>query len=128
MKDSEGNSVRYHSGAVRSSDAEGTRYDLISPIGLAAVAAACAEGAAKYGDYNWEKGMPANDMINHALRHIYLFLSGDRCEDHLGHAAWNLMGAIHSLEVWPSLNEGSLRSGFCEAPVQCKTTPMDGKS
>ena len=118
MKDSEGNSVRYHSGAVRSSDAEGTRYDLISPIGLAAVAAACAEGAAKYGDYNWEKGMPANDMLNHALRHIYLFLSGDRCEDHLGHAAWNVMAAIHSLEVWPELNEGTLRSGYCEAPTK----------
>lgn len=116
MKAAEGSSVKYVSGAVRSSDAEGTRYDLISPIGLAAVAAACAEGAAKYGDYNWEKGMPANDLINHALRHIYLFLSGNRDECHLGHAAWNVIGAIHSLEVWPELNEGTLRSGYCEAP------------
>lgn len=116
MKATEGSSVKYGSGAVRSSDAEGTRYDLISPIGLAAVAAACAEGAAKYGPYNWEKGMPANDLINHALRHIYLFLSGNRDEDHLGHAAWNVIGAIHSLEVWPEINEGTLRSGYCEAP------------
>lgn len=119
MKSVEENGVRYNSGAVRSKDAEGTRYDLVSPIGLAAVAAACAEGAAKYGDFNWERGMPAADMINHALRHVYLFLGGDRSEDHLGHAAWNLMGAIHSLEVWPELNEGSLRTGFCEAPVRC---------
>ncbi len=116
MKATEGSSVKYESGAVRSSDAEGTRYDLISPVGLAAVAAACAEGAAKYGDYNWEKGMPANDMLNHAIRHIYLFLGGDRSESHLGHAAWNVMAAIHSLEVWPEINEGTLRSGYCEAP------------
>ena len=61
IKVTEDSSVKYASGAVRSSDAEATRYDLISPIGLAAVAAACAEGAARYGDYNWEKGMPAND-------------------------------------------------------------------
>jgi hypothetical protein len=116
MKEQDGTAVKYESGAVRSSDAEATRYDLISPIGLAAVAAACAEGAERYGDFNWEKGMPANDLINHALRHIYLFLGGDRSEDHLGHAAWNVLGAIHSLEVWPALNEGTLRSGFCEAP------------
>jgi hypothetical protein len=116
IKESVDETVRYGSGAVRSSDAELTRYDLITPIGLAAVAAACAEGAKKYSDYNWEKGMPANDMLNHAIRHIYLFLSGDRSEDHLGHAAWNVMGAIHSLEVWPDLNEGTLRTGFCEPP------------
>lgn len=118
MKKTEDSSVQFQSGAVRSSDAEGTRYDLISPIGLAAVAAACAEGAERYGDYNWEKGMPANDLINHALRHIYLFLSGNRDEDHLGHAAWNVIGAIHSLEVWPQLNEGTLRTGYCEAPTK----------
>lgn len=118
MKSVEGSKVRFTTGAVRSSDAEQTRYDLISPVGLRAVAAACAEGAEKYGDYNWEKGMPANDLLNHAIRHIYAFLGGDRNEDHLGHAAWGCLAAIHSLEVWPDLNEGTLRSGFCEAPPQ----------
>lgn len=115
-KSAEGGVVNFSSGAVRSSDAEETRYDLISPIGLRAVAVACAEGAVKYGDFNWERGMPAGDMLNHAVRHIYLFLAGDRTEDHLGHAAWNVMGAIHSLEAWPELNEGTLRSGQCRAP------------
>lgn len=118
MKTVRDKTVAYETGAVRSSDAELTRYDLISPIGLAAVAAACAEGAQKYGDYNWEKGMPAADMVNHALRHIYVFLAGDRSEDHLGHAAWNLMAAIHSLELWPELNEGHFRTGNCEAPIK----------
>lgn len=118
QKETEGSRVVYETGSMRSSDAEGTRYDLISPIGLAAVAAACAEGAAKYGAYNWERGQPARDMLNHAIRHLYLFLGGDRSEDHLGHAAWNVIGAIHSLEVWPDLNEGTLRTGFCEAPTK----------
>lgn len=116
LKEINGSGVTFGSGAVRSSDAESTRYDLISPIGLRAVAEACAEGAKKYGDYNWERGMPAHDLLNHAIRHIYMFLGGDRSEDHLGHAAWGLMAAIHSLEVWPEINEGTLRSGFCEAP------------
>ena len=68
----------FTTGAVRSGDAESVRYDLISPIGLEAVARTCAEGAAKYGDFNWERGMPVHDLINHGLRHIYRYLSGDR--------------------------------------------------
>ena len=110
--------VTFTSGAKRSSDAEHTRYDLITPVGLAAVAAACAEGAKKYSDFNWERGMPATDLLNHAIRHLYLFLGGDRSEAHLGHAAWNVMGAIHSLEVWPELNEGTLRTGNYEPPIK----------
>jgi hypothetical protein len=106
----------FDTGAVRSSDAETERYDLVSPIGLAAVARACHEGARKYGDFNWEQGMPCHDLLNHALRHIYLFLSGDRSEEHLGHAAWGMLSAIHSLECWPELNEGTLRSAGCRPP------------
>lgn len=116
MKEVTGRGCEYSTGAVRSADAESVRYDLISPIGLRAVAEACAEGARKYSDYNWEKGMPASDMINHALRHVYEFLEGDRSEDHLGHAAWNLMGAIHSLQAWPELNDGKFRGEGCVAP------------
>lgn len=95
---------RFATGAVRSADADDVRYDLITPIGLEAVARTCAEGAKKYGERNWEKGMPVAVMLNHALRHIFKFLLGDRSEDHLAHAAWNLLGAIHSDKMWPELN------------------------
>lgn len=113
----EGANVRYGTGAVRSSDAEATRYDLISPIGLEAVARACAEGAAKYDDYNWERGMPVGDLLNHAIRHVYRYLAGDREEDHLGHAAWGLIAAIHSEAMWPELNDGTLRGPGCTRPT-----------
>lgn len=116
MKETAGANVKFGTGAVRSSDAEMTRYDLITPIGLEAVARACAEGAAKYGDYNWEKGMPVHDLLNHAIRHIYRYLSGDRSEEHLGHAAWNVLAAIHSETLWSELNAGTLRNENCEAP------------
>lgn len=116
MKEREGGTVRFSTGAVRSSDAEATRYDLISPIGLEAVARTCAEGAAKYSDYNWEAGMPVHDLLNHALRHIYKYLGGDRSEDHLPHAAWGLLAAIHSEALWPELNDGTLRGPGCTAP------------
>ncbi len=116
MKTTNGGTVTYTTGAVRSSDAEATRYDLISPIGLEAVARTCAEGAEKYSDFNWEAGMPVNDLLNHAIRHVYRYLAGDRSEDHLPHAAWGLLAAIHSEQLWPHLNAGTLRGPGCEPP------------
>jgi hypothetical protein len=114
----EGTTAKFGTGAVRSDSVEEFRYDLVSPIGLREVARACAEGAEKYGDWNWEKGMPVHDLLNHAIAHIYGFLSGDRSEPHLGHAAWNLLAAIHSHELWPTLNAGTLRGDGCRAPLE----------
>ena len=108
---------QYDTGAVRSSDCKAVRYDLISPIGLEALARTYAEGAEKFGEYNWENGMPAADLINHAIRHLYMFLAGSRHEDDLGHAAWNILGAIHSLQKWPELNADKLRGPNCSVPI-----------
>ena len=110
----------YDTGAVRSGDCEETRYDLITPIGLRALAQTYAEGMRKFGYCNWENGMPVTDLLNHAIAHIYKFLGGDRDEDHLAHAAWNLLGAIHSMEMWPQLNEQFLRGPNCDAPPIAK--------
>lgn len=111
-----GTTAKFGTGAVRSDAVEEFRYDLVSPIGLREVARACAEGAEKYGDWNWEKGMPVHDLLNHAIAHIYTFLAGDRSEPHLGHAAWNLLAAIHSDELWHDINAGTLRGDGCKAP------------
>lgn len=97
------NITTFPSGAVRGTDAENVRFDLITPIGLRRLAETCAEGARKYGDRNWEKGMPASVMLNHAIRHIYLWLQGDRSEDHLAHANWNIMAVCHFEETMPDL-------------------------
>jgi hypothetical protein len=120
----------YDTGAVRSADCDDVRYDLISPIGLRALARTYAEGAKKFGAGNWENGMPVTDMLNHAIAHVYNFLGGDRSEDHLAHATWNLLGAIHSMELWPHLNKDVLRTENCGAPpcvtnnqVQASSSP-----
>jgi hypothetical protein len=112
-----GTTAKFGTGAVRSDTFEEFRYDLVSPIGLREIARACSEGARKYSDFNWEKGMPVNDLLNHAIAHVYQFLAGDRSEPHLGHAAWNLLAAIHSHELWPDLNEGKLRGPGCNPPT-----------
>ena len=112
-----GTTAKFGTGAVRSDTFEEFRYDLVSPIGLREVARACSEGAQKYSDWNWEKGMPVSDLLNHAIAHVYQFLAGDRSEPHLGHAAWNLLAAIHSHELWPHLNDSSLRGPGCKPPT-----------
>jgi hypothetical protein len=106
----------YETGAVRSGDCADVRYDLISPIGIAALARTYAEGAKKFGAFNWENGMPVTDLLNHAIAHVFKWLGGDRSEDHLAHAAWGLLGAIHSLEKWPHLNQDLLRGENCSPP------------
>jgi len=93
----------FSTGAVRGSDADDVRFDLITPIGLRRLAETCAEGARKYGDRNWLKGIPASVMLNHAIRHIYLWLEGDDSEDHLSHAAWNILGVSHFEETMPEM-------------------------
>lgn len=80
----------YVGGGQRDKVAE--RFDLVPPDALLAVAKAMGEGAAKYGDENW-RGLPMNNLLNHAMRHIVLYMSGDRDEDHLGHAAAGLLMA-----------------------------------
>ena len=112
----------YDTGAVRSDGCDQVRYDLISPIGLHALAKTYDEGAKKFGPYNWENGMPVADLLNHAIAHIYSFLNGDRSEEHLAHATWNLIGAIHSHEKWPELNAGMLRNQSGNVPTAYKTS------
>ncbi len=69
------------------------RYDLITPEFLKSLGVTLSEGAVRYGENNWQKGDEAfgKDCCNHAVDHIIKFMNGDRSEDHLGHAAVNLM-------------------------------------
>jgi len=110
---------QHHTGAVRSSDADNVAYHLISPVGLRRIAETYAEGSKKYGDYNWEKGFNVGETLNHTVRHIYMFLDGDKSEDHLAHAAWNLIAVMHFQERMPHLLQ-DLRPAAIEA-----ATPKD---
>ncbi len=94
----DGKSV-FASGAVRSSDAQSTRYDLISPIALRRLAETYAEGARKYNDYNWTKGFPYSDVMNHLQKHLEQWKCGDDSEDHLAHAMFGLATLMHYEET-----------------------------
>lgn len=82
----------YETGATRSADAEGVRYDLVPPEGVEAVARAMHVGAVTHGDNNWKKGLRNSILVNHAMRHIVEYMKeGNTTEDHIGHALANLM-------------------------------------
>jgi hypothetical protein len=46
------------------------RYDLIPSVPLRRLAARYAMGAERYGEYNWQKGLPISDTLNHVLDHL----------------------------------------------------------
>lgn len=81
------------------------RFDLLPPYALRQMAEVMHLGAKTHGDRNWEKGMPVSVCLNHASDHIYAYMADDKSCNHLAHAAVNLCMALHSLEVWPELNE-----------------------
>lgn len=111
--------TQFETGAVRSSDKANVRYDLISPIGMRRLAETMEEGRQKYGYFNWERGMPIGDILNHAIAHIYAYLAGEPTgEDDLAHAAWNLFAAMHMEETHPNLQH-QLRP---EHPINKKDT------
>lgn len=62
------------------------------------------EGAEKYGEDNWKKGLPAKCYIDSAVRHYLKWLRGDTDERHDRAFLWNLMCCIWTCERMPELN------------------------
>jgi len=75
--------TKFPGGATRSSDADNERYDLCPSIWQKRDAIIMAEGAITHGPDNWKSGIPINVCLNHLERHLNLWKSGDRTEDHL---------------------------------------------
>ncbi len=105
------NSHQFDSGAVRAK-LDDVRFDLISPQALRRLAATYAEGATKYGDNNWRKGMEFSNLLNHVIDHIYQYIAGADGEDHLAHAAWGLFALMEQEETQPNLNDLYLAPPF----------------
>lgn len=62
------------------------------------------EGAAKYGESNWQKGLPASCYVDSAVRHYLKYMRGDTDERHDRAFAWNLMCCIWTCWHKPELN------------------------
>ncbi len=58
------------------------------------------EGAKKYAERNWEKGIPLHCYIDSAVRHYLKYKRGDNDEPHDRAFLWNILGAW-----WTHLNK-----------------------
>lgn len=72
------------------------RFDLLPPYALFRLARHYENGAAKYGDRNWEKGQDLGRYLDSAFRHTLKYLMGIGDEDHLSAAVWNLFSIIET--------------------------------
>ena len=63
------------------------------------------EGAKKYGENNWQKGIPVHCYIDSAVRHYLKFLRGDMDERHDRAFVWNILCCIWTCVNKPELND-----------------------
>lgn len=52
------------------------------------------EGAKKYGEYNWQKGIPESSYIDSAMRHYMKYRAGMEDERHDRAFVWNILCLI----------------------------------
>lgn len=99
VRDDGNERVTTGTGAVREAPTGKGRFDLLPPYGLRRLAQHFENGTrSKYPPRNWEKGLPLSRFMDAALRHLNDYQGGDRREDHLAAAAWNVLCFIETEE------------------------------
>lgn len=63
------------------------------------------EGAKKYGEYNWQKGIPTHCYVDSAIRHYLKWLRDDDDEPHGRAFIWNILCCIWTCTHKPELND-----------------------
>ena len=60
-------------------------------------------GAKKYGERNWEIGIPIHSYIDSSIRHLLKYYRGDKDERHDIAFVWNIVGALWTIQNKPEL-------------------------
>lgn len=83
------------SGGAERASAEKLNFALIPPEFDVQLATVVTHGAYKYNAHNFEKGLPVEDLISSARRHIVKIQAGEIVDAsgclHAAHAAWNML-------------------------------------
>lgn len=99
LKDNGTREIQAENGALREKQEGKGRPDLISPFALTRISKLYENGAKKYGDRNYEKGMPFSRYTASMFRHVIAWMKGDETEDHLSAIAWNAFSIMHHQEL-----------------------------
>lgn len=120
IKDS-GERISYPTGAVRDTNKDKIRWDLVPKECLKRVAIHYTEGSKKYEERNWEKGIPTERFKESMERHMMQYLLGETDEDHLAACVFNIFGIMYN-----ELKEKELKEQF-EKPAYI-TFPTEGST
>ena len=96
IKDS-GQRRSFGTGAVRDMAGEKGRFDLVPMETLRALAIHFQKGCEKYGERNFEKGIPVHSLLDSAMRHLCMVIDGKDDENHLVASIWNLFVAYQTI-------------------------------
>ena len=94
-----GQRQEFSTGAKRDTQKGKGRYDLLPVHAIARLARHFENGAEKYGDNNWRKGIPLSRYLDSLIRHSFKFMGGMRDEDHLSAIIWNACCLLETQEL-----------------------------
>lgn len=66
------------------------------------------DGCNKYGERNWEKGIPIHCYIDSAIRHLTKYIAEYDDERHDRAFVWNIMCCIYTIQHMPELDDYTL--------------------
>ena len=69
------------------------------------------EGAKKYGEWNWQKGIPTHSFIDSAVRHYLKWSKGDTDEPHDRAFIWNLLSYLYTVHYKPEFDDLGGKNG-----------------
>ena len=107
----------FETGAVRDDATGKGRFDLLPGAAIHALSKHCERGAIHYGERNVDKGIPQHSLIDSGIRHLCLYIQGDREPYHLVAALWNIAWAVEQEIKRPELVDLPEREGSETTPV-----------
>ena len=70
------------------------------------------EGAKKYGERNWQEGIPAHSYVDSGVRHYLKWMRGDTDEPHDRAVLWNWVCLLWTIRNKPDMNDlGNILTG-----------------
>lgn len=67
------------------------------------------QGAKKYGENNWKKGIPYHSYLDSAVRHLLKFVRGDEDERHDRAFIWNILSLLWTMENKTELDDVKIK-------------------
>lgn len=75
------------------------------------------EGAKKYAERNWEKGIPCRCYVDSGVRHLFKWIDKWNDEPHDRAFLWNMIGLLWTVEHKPECNDLPYTDRAIEEPA-----------